>query len=245
MLRYDNKKRKEDEMKTIGIIGGMSYESSMHYYERINKQINEKLGDLNCAKLLIYNVNFQDIRKRMLAGKWEEIGIILKEIAKTLENAGADAIVIATNTIHKVADIIESSINVPLIHIADAVSLKCHEKDATNVLLLGTKYTMQEDFIINRLKKNGINAIVPKERDDIDLIDKVIFDELCKGEIMEESKKAYINIINRMIGEEHIEGVILGCTEIEMLIKDGDVNVPLFDTTQAHIDTIVDYALKK
>jgi len=181
----------------------------------------------------------------MLAGKWEEIGIILKEIAKTLENAGADAIVIATNTIHKVADIIESSINVPLIHIADAVSLKCHEKDATNVLLLGTKYTMQEDFIINRLKKNGINAIVPKERDDIDLIDKVIFDELCKGEIIEESKKAYINIINRMIGEEHIEGVILGCTEIEMLIKDGDVNVPLFDTTQAHIDTIVDYALKK
>lgn len=232
-------------MKTIGIIGGMSYESSLHYYERINRQVNEICGDLTCAKLLIYNVNFQEIRSRMLDGKWDEIGDILSKVAKTLESAGADYIVIATNTIHKVADKVEESISIPLIHIADTVSEVVHKKGIKKVGLLGTKYTMTEDFLRNRIKSNGIDAVVPKERLEIDEIDKIIFDELCKGDIKDTSKEYYISVINKMIEEEGIEGVILGCTEIEMLLKDGDVSVPLFDTTQAHIDAIVDYALEK
>lgn len=232
-------------MKTIGIIGGMSYESSLHYYERINRQVNEICGDLTCAKLLIYNVNFQEIRSRMLDGKWDEIGDILSKVAKTLESAGADYIVIATNTIHKVADKVEESISIPLIHIADTVSEVVHKKGIKKVGLLGTKYTMTEDFLRNRIKSNGIDAVVPKERLEIDEIDRIIFDELCKGEIRDISKEYYISVINKMVEEEGIEGVILGCTEIEMLLKDGDVSVPLFDTTQAHIDAIVDYALEK
>lgn len=232
-------------MKTIGIIGGMSYESSLHYYERINRQVNEICGDLTCAKLLIYNVNFQEIRSRMLDGKWDEIGDILSKVAKTLESAGADYIVIATNTIHKVADKVEESISIPLIHIADTVSEVVHKKGIKKVGLLGTKYTMTEDFLRNRIKSNGIDAVVPKERLEINEIDKIIFDELCKGDIKDTSKEYYISVINKMIEEEGIEGVILGCTEIEMLLKDGDVSVPLFDTTQAHIDAIVDYALEK
>ncbi len=232
-------------MKTIGIIGGMSYESSLHYYERINRQVNEICGDLTCAKLLIYNVNFQEIRSRMLDGKWDEIGDILSSVAKTLESAGADYIVIATNTIHKVADKVEESISIPLIHIADTVSEVVHKKGIKKVGLIGTKYTMTEDFLRNRIKSNGIDAVVPKEEAEIDEIDRIIFDELCKGEIKQTSKEYYISVINKMIEEEGIEGVILGCTEIEMLLKDGDVSVPLFDTTQAHIDAIVDYALEK
>lgn len=232
-------------MKTIGIIGGMSYESSIHYYERINKQVNEIMGDLNCAQLLIYNVNFQEIRKRMLEGKWDEIGNILVSIAKTLEGAGADAIVIATNTIHKVADYVESEISVPLIHIADAVSIKCQEKDVTNVGLIGTRYTMEENFIIDRLARNGIKAIVPEDKNDISSIDRIIFDELCKGQIKKESKEEYLNIINKMIKNNHIEGIILGCTEIEMLIKEEDLDIPIFDTTQSHIDAIVNYCLNE
>lgn len=232
-------------MKTIGIIGGMSYESSIHYYERINKQVNELSGDLTCAKLIIYNVNFQDIRSLMLQNKWDEIGAILANIAKTLESAGADYIAIATNTIHKVADIVEKSINIPLIHIADCVSDKVKEADIKRVGLIGTRYTMTENFLKDRLEHNGLEVVVPSSQEEIESIDRIIFDELCKGEINNESKMKYLSIINRMINDEKIEGIILGCTEIEMLIKDGDINIPIFDTTQSHIDAIVDYSLER
>lgn len=232
-------------MKTIGIIGGMSYESSIHYYERINKQVNELSGDLTCAKLIIYNVNFQDIRSLMLQNKWDEIGAILANIAKTLESAGVDYIAIATNTIHKVADIVEKSINIPLIHIADCVSDKVKEANIKRVGLIGTKYTMTENFLKDRLEHNGLEVVVPSSQEEIESIDRIIFDELCKGEINNESKMKYLSIINRMINDEKIEGIILGCTEIEMLIKDGDINIPIFDTTQSHIDAIVDYSLER
>ena len=232
-------------MKTIGIIGGMSYESSIHYYERINNQVNEALGGLNCAKLLIYNVNFEEIRTLMLDNKWDEIGVILAKIAKTLESAGADYIVIATNTMHKLADYVQSEINIPLIHIADCVAAKCKEANTFNVGLLGTKYTMGENFLVDRLKQNGLTVTTPKNEDAINEIDRIIFDELCKGEIKGTSKEYYINVINNMIKEEGIEGIILGCTEIEMLIKQEDLSIPIFDTTQSHIDSIVDYCIEK
>lgn len=232
-------------MKTIGIIGGMSYESSIHYYERINNQVNALAGNLTCARMIIYNVNFEEIRKLMLANEWDKIGVELGKIAKILENAGADYIAIATNTMHKLADYVQSQISVPLIHIADCVADKCKESKVYNVGLLGTKYTMVEDFLIDRLKKNGLTVVAPKEEAQINEVDRVIFDELCKGEIKESSKDYFVEVINNMIKEEGIEGIILGCTEIEMLIKQRDISIPIFDTTQSHIDCIVDYSLER
>lgn len=232
-------------MKTIGIIGGMSYESSIHYYERINNQVNKIIGGLTCAKMLIYNVNFEEIRKLMLSEEWNKIGIELASIAKTLEEAGADYIVIATNTMHKLADYIQSQINIPLIHIADCVADKCKESSIYKVGLLGTRYSMVEDFLKNRLRDNGLTVITPQNEENISEIDRIIFEELCKGEIKDSSRKYYINVINDMIANNHIEGVILGCTEIEMLIKPGDIDIPIFDTTQSHIDSIVEYSLEK
>ena len=232
-------------MKTIGIIGGMSYESSIHYYERINNQVNKLAGGLTCAKMIIYNVNFEEIRILMLNNEWDKIGIELGKIAKTLENAGADYIAIATNTMHKLADYIQKQINIPLIHIADCVADKCKEKKVLNVGLLGTKYTMVEDFLINRLKENDLTVSTPKEEEQINEIDRIIFDELCKGEIKESSKKYFVDVINKMVKENSIEGIILGCTEIEMLVKQSDLNIPIFDTTQSHIDSIVDYSLER
>lgn len=230
-------------MKTIGIIGGMSYESSIHYYERINNQVNEIAGGLTCAKLIIYNVNFEDIRKLMLNNDWDKIGEELGKIAKVLENAGADYIVIATNTMHKLADYVQSQINIPLIHIADCVANKCKKNNVLNIGLLGTKYTMVEDFLKNRLKDNGLTVTTPQNEENINEIDRIIFDELCKGEIKDSSRQYYIDVINDMIKQNNIEGVILGCTEIEMLIKKDDLDIPIFDTTQSHIDSIVDYVL--
>ncbi len=232
-------------MKTIGIIGGMSYESSIHYYERINDQVNEIAGGLTCAQMLIYNVNFEEIRKLMLENEWDEIGNRLAKIAKTLETAGADYIVIATNTMHKLADYIQERIEIPVIHIADCVANKCKKANVLNVGLLGTKYTMCENFLVDRLEKNGLAVTTPKEPTDIDEIDRIIFDELCKGEIKDSSREFYKKVIDKMIAENGIEGVILGCTEIEMLITPSDLNIPIFDTTQSHIDAIVDISLER
>ena len=232
-------------MKTIGLIGGMSYESSIHYYERINNGVNAIGGGLNCAKMIIYNVNFEEIRKLMLNNEWDKIGVELASIAKTLENAGADYIVIATNTMHKLADYIESQINIPIIHIADCVADKCKENEVLNVGLLGTGYTMREDFLKDRLRKNGLTVSIPNSENEINEIDRIIFDELCKGRINDNSRDYYIDVINNMKKQSDIKGIILGCTEIEMLISQKDLDIPVFDTTQSHIDSIVDYSLEK
>ena len=223
----------------------MSYESSIHYYERINNQVNELAGGLTCAKMIIYNVNFEEIRKLMLNNEWDEIWEELSKIAKILENAGADYIAIATNTMHKLADYIQQQINIPLIHIADCVADKCKQKNVLNIWLLWTKYTMVENFLVNRLEKNWLTVSVPVKETEINEIDRIIFDELCKWEIKEQSKKHFVDVINDMIKEKNIEWVILGCTEIEMLVKENDLDIPIFDTTQSHIDTIVDYSLER
>ena len=232
-------------MKTIGIIGGMSYESSIHYYERINNQVNELAGGLTCARMIIYNVNFEEIRLLMLNNEWDKIGEELARIAKVLEDAGADYIAIATNTMHKLADYVQSKINVPLIHIADCVADKCKKSDITNVGLLGTKYTMVEDFLKNRLKENGLTVYTPDNTDVINEIDRIIFDELCKGNIKNSSRDYYVSVIKDMIKKYGINGIIFGCTEIEMLVQQENLDIPIFDTTQAHIDSIVDYSLEK
>ena len=232
-------------MKTIWIIWWMSYESSIHYYERINNQVNELAWGLTCAKMIIYNVNFEEIRNLMLDNNWDEIWKNLANIANILENAGADYIAIATNTMHKLADYVQQQINIPLIHIADCVADKCKQSNVFNVWLLWTKYTMVENFLINRLGKNWLSVSVPVEERDINEIDRIIFDELCKWEINAKSKKYFVDVINGMIKERNIEWIILWCTEIEMLIKQSDLDIQIFDTTQSHIDTIVDYSLER
>lgn len=230
-------------MKIVGIIGGMSCESSKHYYERINNIINSKLGDLSTAEIIMYSVNFQDIEPYMRRNDWKPIKEKLCDIAKKLELIGADIIVIATNTIHKLADEIQSSINIPILHIADCVSTECLNQNVRKVGLLGTKYTMTEDFLKDRLAKNGLSAYVPQSDEDISKIDRIIFKELCIVNIENTSKEYYINVINNMVKNFGIEGVILGCTEIEMLIQPQDLEIPIFDTTQAHINSIVNYIL--
>ena len=231
-------------MKKKGIIGGMSYESSLHYYERINNMINEKLGSLYTAEIIMYSVNFQSIEPYMRQNNWDAIEKELCDKAKKLEEIGADIIIIATNTMHKLADKIKKCISIPILHIADCVDKECLEKNVKRVGLLGTKYTMTEDFLKDRLIKNGLNVYVPNKEEDINEIDRVIFKELCIGKIEDNSKKYYINVINNMIKEFKIDGIILGCTEIEMLIKENDIDIPIFDTTQAHINSTVDYILK-
>ena len=230
-------------MKKIGIIGGMSYESSLHYYERINKMINDKLGSLYTAEIIMYSVNFQDIEPHMRENNWERIENELCDKAIKLESIGADIIVIATNTMHKLADKIQSKVKIPILHIADCVANECLQKNIKNVGLLGTKYTMTENFLKDRLKKNGLEVCVPNYIEDINEIDRIIFKELCIGKIEESSREYYINVINKMIEQSKIEGIILGCTEIEMLIKKGDISIPIFDTTQAHINSVVKYCL--
>lgn len=231
-------------MKKIGILGGMSYESSLHYYERINSIINSKLGKLYTAEIIMYSVNFQSIEPYMRQNNWNMIEKELCDKAKKLESAGADIIVIATNTMHKLADKIQNSINIPILHIADCVAKEALRQNVKKVGLLGTKYTMTEDFLKDRLIKNGLDVYVPNHEKDINEIDRIIFKELCIGKIENSSKDYYINVINNMIREFKIDGIILGCTEIEMLIQQDDLEIPIFDTTQAHINSIVDYILE-
>jgi len=228
-------------VKTIGIIGGMSYESSTHYYERINKQVNDRLGSLNTARIIMYSVNFEEIEPLMKANKWNEIAVILTDIAKKLELVGADVIVIATNTMHKLYDEIQSNISVPMIHIADTVAERCISQDIQDVGLIGTAYTMRESFLKDRLAQRGLNVIVPNSDKKIDEINRIIFEELCVGKVLGGSREYYKEIIEELSKRYGARGIILGCTEIEMLISRNDVSIPIFDTTEAHIDGIVDY----
>ena len=230
-------------MKKIGIIGGMSYESSTHYYERINRQVNDRLGALNCAEIIMYSVNFEEIEPLQRAGRWTEIAVILGEVAKKLELVGVDVIVIATNTIHKVFYEIQSCVSIPIMHIADPIAKKCNEQGIYKVGLIGTGYTMKESFLKDRLKSKGVIAVVPDTDEKLNEVNRIVFEELCKGIVLDDSREYYKKIINELIMKYGVEGIILGCTEIEMLISDKDVSVPVFDTTALHIEGIVDYII--
>lgn len=219
-------------MKTIGLIGGMSWESTVTYYQVINDTVKEKLGGLHSAKILLYSVDFAEIEKCQSNGEWDKSAEILGEAAKNLEKAGADFIVICTNTMHKVAPQIQKMIDIPIVHIADATAEELKKKHIKRVALLGTKYTMTQDFYKDRITQNDIEVIIP-DTDDIELVNSVIYDELCVGKIKDSSRKEYVRIINDM-KQEGAEGVILGCTEIGLLIKQSDSSLPVFDTTEIH-----------
>ncbi|WMJ87057.1 aspartate/glutamate racemase family protein [Anaerocolumna sp. MB42-C2] len=219
-------------MKTIGLIGGMSWQSTITYYKIINETIKEQLGGLHSAKCLLYSVDFEEIEKCQSNGEWEKSGNILSEAAISLEKGGADFIIICTNTMHKVVQQIQSKITVPIVHIAEATAEVLIQSNIKKVALLGTKYTMTQDFYKMKLINRGIDVLIPEESD-IEKINSVIFEELCIGIVSEKSRNEYIRIVDKLSGKG-AQGVILGCTEIGLLLNQLDVNIPLFDTTVIH-----------
>ena len=229
-------------LKTIGLIGGMSWESTVTYYKIINETVKEKLGGLHSAKCILYSVDFQEIEECQANGNWEKSGEILGEAAYNLEKAGADFIVICTNTMHKVVNQIKEKISIPILHIAEMTAEKILEKGLKNIALLGTKYTMEQDFYKSKLIEKGINVIIP-DKNDIEIINEVIYDELCLGTINSDSKKKFLEIVDKL-RSKGAEGIILGCTEIGLLIKNADTDVPLFDTAIIHAEQAAIYSIK-
>ncbi|MCY8547039.1 aspartate/glutamate racemase family protein [Bacillus vallismortis] len=219
-------------MKTIGLIGGMSWESSAEYYRMINEEIKKKLGGLHSAKCILYSVNFSEIEHYQSEGAWDKAGAALGEAARSLEKAGADFIVICTNTMHKVIAYIQEMITIPILHIADATADQITRQGIRSVGLLGTKYTMEQDFYKSRIESHNINVIVPTD-EERDVINDIIYQELCLGEIKQSSKNMYKKIINHLV-DRGAKGIILGCTEIGLLVKAEDSEVPLFDTAFIH-----------
>lgn len=230
-------------MKKIGMLGGMSWESSATYYKLLNEEIKQRLGGLHSAKIILSSVDFEEIEKFQHSSLWEETAEILTNEAKAVEAANADFLLICTNTMHKVAPQIEKSINIPILHIADSTAKVLVKDGIKKVALLGTKFTMTEDFYKDRIRdKYGIEVVIPNEEEQ-DFIHEVIYKELCLGVCDRSSRDKYIKVIKRLEEEEQCEGVILGCTEISMLIKQGYVEIPIYDTTKLHVLSAVDHAL--
>ena len=230
-------------MKTIGLIGGMSWESTVTYYQIINEVVKKQLGGLHSAKVVLYSVDFQEIEECQSNGDWDKSAEILGGAARKLEQAGADFIVICTNTMHKVAPNIQKEILIPIIHIAEATAEKLIENNIYKVALLGTKYTMTQDFYKDKLIEKGIEVLIPNDSD-VEIVNNIIYDELCLGIISEKSKSEYIRIIDKL-KEDGSQGVILGCTEIGLLIGQEDTILPVFDTTQIHATKAAMFAIEK
>ncbi|CAE6955537.1 Aspartate racemase [Vibrio sp. B1FIG11] len=229
-------------MKTIGLIGGMSWESTAHYYQIINREVKARLGGLHSGKVCLYSVDFAEIETLQHQGRWDDTAIILAQAAKSVEAGGADFILICTNTMHKVADQIQQAVNVPLVHIADTTAEKLVADGIKKVGLLGTRFTMEQDFYKQRLiDKFGVDVVVPGS-DDQTIIHNVIYNELCKGEVRDDSRQHYLAIIEKLV-EQGAEAVILGCTEIAMLVEPHHTDVKLYDTTEIHAKAAVEKAL--
>jgi aspartate racemase len=236
----------ESQMKTIGIIGGVSWVSSIEYYRLMNEMVNKQLGGLHSAKILMYSIefgNFSDEERLAEKGDWSLLNRTMIDAAQRLKRGGADFIVIASNTLNSRADDIQEKVHIPVLHIADATGEKVNKSGIKTVALLGTKYTMEQNFYRDRLeKKYGLIVITPNETER-EYINSVIFDELCAGKMNNESRERFVQIINRLVDEDGVKGVILGCTEIPLLIKQRDVKVPIFDTMTIHAEAAVKYAL--
>ncbi len=235
-------KKETKIMKTVGLIGGMSWESTIPYYKTINKLIKDKLGGLHSAQIILYSVEFDEIEKCQSSGQWDKGAEILGNAAKKLELAGADFILICTNTMHKVAPQIQSMISVPIVHIADATADALELDKVSKVALLGTKYTMTQDFYKSKLIERGFEVFIPDE-EEIETVNNVIFKELCVGKINERSRKEFSEII-RKLKEKGAQAVILGCTEIGLLIKEENSVLPIYDTTVIHASKAAELLLK-
>ncbi|MBS1654740.1 MAG: aspartate/glutamate racemase family protein [Bacteroidetes bacterium] len=228
-------------MKTIGIVGGTSWISTQDYYKLFNQLVNERRGGDEAAKIVLYSVNFGEIKQFTLDGQWDEISKIICDAAKRVESAGADCILLGANTMHKIAGDVQQAVSIPLIHIADAVGRSIKQKKLKKVALLGTKYTMQLPFYKDRLASMGIDIIIP-DPENIEMVNNAIYDELGKGIFLPGTKQKFLDLI-RQLSFQGAEGIILGCTEIPMLIKPEDTSVALFDTTLIHATAAVDFVL--
>lgn len=229
-------------MKKLGLVGGISWVSTIDYYRFINEGINEKLGGLNFAECIIYSLNFDDFQRNNTNGDWDASFNLLLNACKSLENSGAEGIVLCANTAHAVSDRLEKEIKLPIIHVATATAKAINRQGLKKVGLLGTKFTMEMDFYLNKLAENNIEAIVPYLQEERDFIQQTLKEELGRGIIKEQTKRAYLNIIEKLI-ENGAEGIILGCTEIPLLISQEDVSVPVFDTTKIHSEAAVNFAV--
>ncbi|WP_285905521.1 aspartate/glutamate racemase family protein [Pseudodesulfovibrio pelocollis] len=232
-------------IKTIGIIGGVSWASSIEYYRLMNEMVRDRLGGVSSAQILLFSIEFGEFSKQeRLAdkGDWTLMTQTILDAARRLQRGGADFIVVASNTLNSLADSIEREVGLPVLHIADVTGEAIRKRGLTTVALLGTTYTMEQPFYRERLEKRGIRVVIPNQ-EERDYINAVIFDELCANRIRKESRDGYVRIINRLQKEEKVEGVILGCTEIPLLIKQEDVSIPVFDTTAIHAEAAVEYSL--
>ena len=229
-------------MKTIGLIGGMSWESTVPYYRQINELIKERLGGLHSAKIVLYSVDFHDVEALQRCGDWDAAGRLLADAARALEAGGANFLVLCTNTMHKVAPAIEAAVGIPLLHIADPTAQAIKAAGFSKVGLLGTRFTMEQAFYKDRLvARHGLEVIVPNEPDR-EIVHRVIYDELCLGRVADESRLEYRRVMAELI-RHGAEAIILGCTEISLLVAAGDSSVPLFDTTCLHAHTAAERAL--
>lgn len=228
-------------MKTIGLVGGMSWESTALYYRLINEGVKKRLGGLHSAKIVLYSVDFQEIEALQHAGEWDRAGEVLAAAGRAVEAAGADFLLICTNTMHRVAEQVESAISIPLLNLADATAERILARGMRTVGLLGTAFTMEQDFYRGRLENRGIEVLVPSAADRA-VVHRVIYEELCQGRVKEGSRAEYLRIIDAL-GERGAEGVIEGCTEIVMLVDERHTHMPLFDTTAIHADEAVRLAL--
>ncbi len=228
-------------MQTIGLLGGMSWESTELYYRWINEKVKEKLGGLHSAKIVLVSVDFQEIETLQHQNRWDEAGAALAKAGQQIEAAGADFLLICTNTMHKVAPQIAAAINIPILHLADATAVRIQQKGLQKVGLLGTNFTMEQDFYRGRLEQHGLDVIVPNAADRA-IVHGVIYNELCLGKVQDASRREFLRIIDDLHAQG-AEGIIEGCTEIVMLVQQQHTAVPLFDTTAIHAETAVNRAL--
>jgi len=229
-------------MKTLGLIGGMSWESTVPYYREINQTVKAQLGGLHSAKIILYSVDFAEVEHLQSTGQWDAAGQLLANAARALERAGADGLVLCTNTMHKVAHVISEAVSIPLLHIADPTALAVRRAGVVTVGLLGTRFTMEQDFYRTRLEtRHGLRVLVPAPADR-ELVHRVIYQELCLGEVRPESRTAYLRVIDAL-ATEGAQAIILGCTEISLLVQSHDCALPLFDTTALHARSAALWAL--
>lgn len=229
-------------MKTIGLIGGVTWLSTAEYYKLLNELVNEREGGVSSARVIIYSLNFQEIKTLTEAGDWDKISAIMCDAARRLERAGADCILLGANTMHKIADAVQDAVAIPLVHVAVVTANAIKQQQLQTVALLGTKYVMQQDFYREKLQEQGLMVLVP-EQEDIDYINNAIYTEFAKGIFTSEAKQRFLRIIDRLI-TKGAQGVIFGCTEIPILLKQEDCSIPVFDTTLLHATAAVDMVLQ-
>ena len=231
-------------MKTMGMIGGMSWESTLEYYRIVNETTKNRLGGFHSAKCILYSVDFAEVEKLQHLGDWDELTRLMKDAARKLEGAGADFVIICTNTMHKMADEVQEVIRIPILHIVDVTAEAIRANREKRVGLLGTKFTMEQDFYKGRLRdKHGVEVVIPGE-EDRQVVHDILYSELCMGEIKELSKGKFKSVIQNLV-DRGAQSVILGCTEIPLIVSQDDYDIPVYDTTTLHAQAAVDFALQK